>query len=82
MVRARRYRNLSGTAIIGHWTAGTPIPSDQLGAIAQLGECLDRTQEVAGSSPASSIRPVFPGLYGKLGRLSFSATCSSAQSSA
>src|SRR3954462_14108494 len=26
------------------------------GAIAQLGERLDRTQEVAGSSPASSIR--------------------------
>src|SRR4051812_46434971 len=27
------------------------------GAIAQLGERLDRTQEVAGSSPASSIAP-------------------------
>src|SRR3954470_22952888 len=28
-----------------------------LGAIAQLGERLDRTQEVGGSSPPSSIRP-------------------------
>src|SRR5262249_41278392 len=34
------------------------LPADlQFGAIAQLGECLDRTQEVAGSSPASSIGP-------------------------
>ncbi|MEA2168274.1 MAG: hypothetical protein QOF76_1574, partial [Solirubrobacteraceae bacterium] len=31
-----------------HWLA--------LGAIAQLGERLDRTQEVGGSSPPSSIR--------------------------
>ena len=28
------------------------------GAIAQLGERLDRTQEVAGSSPASSIQTI------------------------
>jgi hypothetical protein len=36
----------------------TPSPSAKraLGAIAQLEERLDRTQEVAGSSPASSIR--------------------------
>ena len=30
------------------------------GAIAQLGERLDRTQEVAGSSPASSTRKASP----------------------
>ena len=36
-----------------------PIPAAaRIGAIAQLGECLDRTQEVAGSSPASSIARV------------------------
>ena len=36
-----------------------PLPADaHIGAIAQLGECLDRTQEVAGSSPASSIARV------------------------
>ena len=35
----------------------SPIPAVRIGAIAQLGECLDRTQEVAGSSPASSIGP-------------------------
>src|SRR5918999_3646053 len=33
-----------------------PLPWSRHGAIAQLGERLDRTQEVAGSSPASSIR--------------------------
>src|SRR5829696_9179224 len=32
------------------------LPSMPLGAIAQLEERLDRTQEVAGSSPASSTR--------------------------
>src|SRR5215213_12008624 len=32
------------------------IGTARRGAIAQLGERLDRTQEVAGSSPASSIR--------------------------
>jgi hypothetical protein len=32
------------------------LDCDPRGAIAQLGERLDRTQEVAGSSPASSIR--------------------------
>ena len=32
-----------------------PLDCDPRGAIAQLGERLDRTQEVAGSSPASSI---------------------------
>src|SRR5207249_2734680 len=35
--------------------AGTARLSPPHGAIAQLGERLDRTQEVAGSSPASSI---------------------------
>src|SRR5512132_447903 len=35
--------------------AGTNIRPTPRGAIAQLGERLDRTQEVAGSSPASSI---------------------------
>src|SRR5918992_5403372 len=33
-----------------------PATMGEPGAIAQLGERLDRTQEVAGSSPASSIR--------------------------
>src|ERR671914_808559 len=33
----------------------TPPEGGHRGAIAQLGERLDRTQEVAGSSPASSI---------------------------
>jgi hypothetical protein len=33
----------------------TPVHRRALGAIAQLEERLDRTQEVAGSSPASSI---------------------------
>ena len=43
------------------------------GAIAQLGERLDRTQEVAGSSPASSMtkRPPFPGLLLVMRRLGF-----------
>src|SRR4029079_3138621 len=35
---------------------GFPIPAE-LGAIAQLGERLDRTQEVGGSSPPSSTGP-------------------------
>jgi hypothetical protein len=35
-----------------------PLPWTGHGAIAQLGERLDRTQEAAGSSPASSIREV------------------------
>src|SRR4051794_11101388 len=35
-----------------------------LGAIAQLGERLDRTQEVGGSSPPSSIRPGSAALCG------------------
>jgi hypothetical protein len=30
-----------------------------LGAVAQLGERLDRTQEVRGSSPLSSIEPLY-----------------------
>ena len=34
-----------------------PLHCDAGGAIAQLGERLDRTQEVAGSSPASSMKP-------------------------
>src|SRR5918997_3758553 len=34
---------------------GAPLPWSSHGAIAQLGERLDRTQEAAGSSPASSI---------------------------
>src|SRR4051794_32877187 len=38
------------------WTAGTRFLPHPLGAIAQLGERLDRTQEVGGSSPPSSIR--------------------------
>jgi hypothetical protein len=33
-----------------------PLDCDPRGAIAQLGERLDRTQEVAGSSPASSMK--------------------------
>src|SRR5204863_5568434 len=38
------------------WTAGARfLPIPPLGAIAQLGERLDRTQEVGGSSPPSSI---------------------------
>src|SRR5215218_11400375 len=36
--------------------AEPPLPWASHGAIAQLGERLDRTQEVAGSSPASSTR--------------------------
>src|SRR4029079_14254662 len=36
---------------------GTPATLVPLGAIAQLGERLDRTQEVAGSSPARSTPP-------------------------
>ena len=39
----------------GNRRGGTPLDCDPRGAIAQLGERLDRTQEVAGSSPASSI---------------------------
>src|SRR5262249_49594217 len=35
---------------------GTILPASPHGAIAQLEERLDRTQEVAGSSPASSTR--------------------------
>jgi hypothetical protein len=33
-----------------------PLDCEPRGAIAQLGERLDRTQEVAGSSPASSMK--------------------------
>src|SRR4051794_32744387 len=44
-------RRLHGTMQV----AGATIRSAVRGAIAQLGERLDRTQEVAGSSPASSI---------------------------
>src|SRR5207248_2822402 len=40
--------------------AGTARLSPPHGAIAQLGERLDRTQEVAGSSPASSISLELP----------------------
>ena len=36
--------------------AAAPLQCDRYGAIAQLGERLDRTQEVSGSSPLSSIR--------------------------
>src|SRR4051794_33654225 len=36
------------------WTDGTWLQSSDRGAIAQLGERLDRTQEVGGSSPPSS----------------------------
>src|SRR5215208_3949882 len=36
------------------WAAAAPLPWTRDGAIAQLGERLDRTQEAAGSSPASS----------------------------
>src|SRR4051812_4989003 len=36
------------------------LPSAALGAIAQLGERLDRTQEVGGSSPPSSTSPGAP----------------------
>src|SRR3954468_4215598 len=39
------------TPVRGHRSAATMKPP---GAIAQLGERLDRTQEAAGSSPASS----------------------------
>ena len=39
----------------GNRRGGTPLDCDPRGAIAQLGERLDRTQEVAGSSPASSM---------------------------
>ena len=46
---------LGDDSIGAGYTGGTKRPSLQLGAIAQLGERLDRTQEVAGSSPASSI---------------------------
>src|SRR3954449_6165307 len=35
-----------------------PLPWSGHGAIAQLGERLDRTQEVVGSSPTSSMREV------------------------
>src|SRR5215204_5673263 len=41
------------------WTAGTRFLPVPLGAIAQLGERLDRTQEVGGSSPPSSIGPCY-----------------------
>ena len=37
-------------------TARPPLHCEPRGAIAQLGERLDRTQEVAGSSPASSMK--------------------------
>ena len=39
----------------GNRRGGTPLDCDPRGAIAQLGERLDRTQEVVGSSPTSSI---------------------------
>src|SRR3954453_3702181 len=48
--------------------------ADPPGAIAQLGERLDRTQEVGGSSPPSSTprkAPVLPGLSSLLGTLFF-----------
>jgi hypothetical protein len=35
--------------------SGTNFPATQQGAIAQLAERLDRTQEVGGSNPPSSI---------------------------
>src|SRR3954464_14904684 len=38
------------------WSPASQHISHPRGAIAQLGERLDRTQEVAGSSPASSIQ--------------------------
>jgi hypothetical protein len=44
------YRRASGPR-----SARAPLPWSSHGAIAQLGERLDRTQEVAGSSPASSM---------------------------
>src|ERR671919_1223322 len=39
----------------GPRSGGAPLPWSSHGAIAQLGERLDRTQEAAGSSQASSI---------------------------
>src|SRR5437870_7686068 len=40
---------------VADYTSGVRLLAASSGAIAQLGERLDRTQEVAGSSPASSI---------------------------
>jgi hypothetical protein len=49
-------RGLSSETRSAHYTSVTiaRAPAWVCGAIAQLGERLDRTQEVAGSSPASS----------------------------
>ena len=41
---------VEATVAVGIWLVWTPF-----GAVAQLGERLDRTQEVRGSSPLSSI---------------------------
>src|ERR1700752_2811833 len=70
-------RAATTTAIrIGHHPRGEESPSSvslqsgRLGAIAQLGERLDRTQEVGGSSPPSSIarRPAKRGFPVELAR--------------
>src|SRR6266487_3967067 len=51
----RTHTILRGLRTVDDYTSGGPLPAASSGAIAQLGERLDRTQEVAGSSPASSI---------------------------
>src|SRR2546427_2176759 len=51
----RMHTILRGLRTVDDYTSGGPLPAASSGAIAQLGERLDRTQEVAGSSPASSI---------------------------
>jgi hypothetical protein len=55
-------------------TKSAQLHCDPRGAIAQLGERLDRTQEVAGSSPASSIPAEIPSVSGFLGSGGFVGT--------
>ncbi len=52
----RRFARAPDDRLTRRSRRGGPLQSASRGAIAQLGERLDRTQEVAGSSPASSIR--------------------------
>ena len=70
---ARARRSASRSAPAGIATIRPP------GAIAQLGERLDRTQEVGGSSPPSSIR-LTSRIGGRAGRFAYSRKCSTAES--
>ena len=68
-INAKNSRSLARKLTAGQSTVAerllrapaAPLPWSSHGAIAQLGERLDRTQEVVGSSPTSSIDPITGG---------------------